>query len=131
MLCDLEVRRLDGEFVPFFDRPALTVAAPAALARAAHLPVTPVRCVARGEGVYRLSVEEPLHLDRSLGRMEARLDLLNRLNACFETWIREDPAQWAWHQHRWRTQPGERDVMPLEERRRRDIAVLGYDPRAE
>lgn len=131
VLCDLEVRRLDGEFVPFFNRPALTIAAPAALARAARLPVTPVRCVAREGGGYRLSVEEPLRLDPSMGRVEARRDLLTRLNACFEAWIREDPAQWAWHQHRWRTRPGEREVVPLEERRRRDIAALGYDPRAE
>lgn len=131
VLCDLEVRRLDGEFVPFFGHPALTIAAPAALARATHLPLVPVRCVATGPHAYRLSVEEPLHLDRTLDKLEARRDLLTRLNACFEAWIREDPAQWAWHQHRWRTRPGEREVMPLEERRRRDIAALGYDPRAE
>ena len=131
VLCDLEVRRLDGEYVPFFGHSALTIAAPASLARATRLPLMPVRCVATGPHTYRLSVEEPLHLDRSLERSEARRDLLTRLNACFEAWIREDPAQWAWHQHRWRTRSGEREVMPLEERRRRDIEALGYDPRTE
>lgn len=131
ILSDLEVRRLDGEFVPFFGRDALTIAAPAALARAAGLPVTPVRCVAVAPGRYRLSVDEPLHLDPDLDRAAARRDLLARLNARFEAWIREDPEQWAWHQHRWRTHPGEREVLPLEERRRREIAALGYDPRRE
>ncbi len=131
LVCDLEVRRLDGDFVPFFGHPALTIAAPAALARAAHLPIIPVRCVATGPRSYRLSVEEPLHLDQSLNRMEARLDLLTRLHACFESWIREDPNQWAWHQHRWRTKPGERKAMPLEERRRRKSPALGYDPREQ
>ena len=36
-----------------------------------------------------------------------------------ETWIRETPEQWAWHQHRWRTAPGEYEVVPLPERLRR------------
>ncbi len=130
VLCDLEVRRLDGEFVPFFGHPALTIAAPAALARAARVPLLPVRCVAVGPAAYRLSVDEPLALDPSLDRVSARRDLLTRLNATFEAWIREDPAQWAWHQHRWRTRPGSREVMPLEERRRREIAELGFDPRS-
>jgi len=104
ILCDLEVPRLAGEFVPFFGRPALTMSAPAALARAAQLPLVPVRCVLRGKR-YVMSVETPLELDASLERQAAQLDLLTRMNAVFERWIREDPIQWAWHQPRWRTAP--------------------------
>ncbi len=129
ILCDLEVRRLDGEFVPFFGRPALTMAAPAALARATRLPLYPVRCVAHDPQSYRLSVDPPLQLERGKDRTEARRDLLTRMNALFEAWIRKTPEQWAWHQHRWRTRPGEREVLPLPERVRRDIAALGHDPR--
>jgi len=106
LVCDLEVRRLAGEFVPFFGRPALTMTAPAALARAARLPVVPVRCIARGAG-YELGVGEPLHLDPALDRRAAATELLTRLNGVFEGWIRETPEQWAWHQPRWRTRPGE------------------------
>ena len=106
VLADLEVRRLAGEFVPFFGRPALTMTAPAALARAARLPVLPVRCIA-GEHGYRIAVEPPLCLDEALDRRAAATDLLTRLNRVFETWIRETPEQWAWHQPRWRTQPEE------------------------
>lgn len=106
VLADLEVRRLAGEFVPFFGVPALTMTAPAALARAARLPLVPVRCTLVG-GRYRLAVEPPLHLDRELDRRAAARDLLVRLNAVFERWIREAPEQWAWHQPRWRTRPDE------------------------
>lgn len=115
LLTDLEVRRLAGEFVPFFGRPALTMSAPAALARALAVPLVPVRCVARPEldGKYVLSVEEPLALDPDLDRREAALDLLGRMNDTFERWIREAPEQWAWHQHRWRTAPGELLAVPL------------------
>ncbi len=115
VLCDLEVRRLSGIHVPFFGVLALTQTAPAALARAAHLPIVPVRCVARGSG-YVMFVDEPLQLSRTLERADASLDLLTRLNATYERWIREDLAQWAWHQPRWRTRPGERSAPPLHSR---------------
>lgn len=124
LLCDLEVRRIAGEFVPFFDMPALTMTAPAALARAARLPIVPVRCVLRGER-YVLSVDEPLELDRTLDHQEARINLTARLNQVFERWIRETPEQWTWYQDRWRTRPGERTAPPLASRRpaRRDAAL--------
>lgn len=131
LLCDLEVKRLDGEFIPFFGHPALTMAGPAALARAAKVPLLPVSCVAEDSRSYRLKVEEPLALDPALDRDAARTDLLTRMNAVFEGWIREHPEQWAWHQHRWRATPETFEAMPLEERRRREIERLGYDPRIE
>lgn len=116
VLCDLEVRRLAGVHVPFFGVPALTQTAPAALARAARTPIVPVRCVARGAG-YRVSVDAPLEFVSHLDKPAATLDLLARLNATYERWIREDPGQWAWHQPRWRTRPGERPAPPLHSRK--------------
>lgn len=104
LLADLEARRISGEFLPFLGQRALTMTAPAALARAARLPLIPVACVRAGR-TYRLTVEEPLHLDPSLERREATTDLTLRLNHVFERWIRRWPEQWAWHQPRWRTQP--------------------------
>ncbi len=103
VLTDLAVKHLDGHMLPFFGVPALTMTAPAALARAARLPLVPVRCVAHGER-YRMSVEEPLELSREGDRRAAARDLLTRMNRVFERWIRETPEQWAWHQPRWRAQ---------------------------
>ena len=116
LLTDMEVRRIDGEFLPFFGRPALCMNTPAAFARAADLPVLPVRCVrprdaGRGEP-YRLSFEEPLQLNTELPREESSRELTERLNRIYERWIRETPEQWAWHQRRWRTQPGDRTIQP-------------------
>jgi len=115
LLCDLEVRRLAGTHLPFFGRPALTMTAPAALARARGLPLIPVRCVLPREGAprYHLKVEAPLTLAADLPRREAGAELMTRINAVFEGWIREHPMQWAWHQPRWRTEPDESQGIPL------------------
>lgn len=111
MLSDLEVRRLDGEFLQFFGTPALTMTAPAALARARKIPLLPARCILKG-GRYVLSFEEPLELEATRDKKAANVNLLTRLNAVYERWIRETPEQWAWHQRRWRTRPGEWDAQP-------------------
>lgn len=112
LLCDLEVRRLAGVHLPFFGRPALTMTAPAALARASGAPLVPVRCVACGPRRYRLSVEEPFQVPRRGDRRAATLAALRRLNETFERWIRETPEQWAWHQPRWRVLPAEGRTSP-------------------
>lgn len=104
LMCDLRAKRLASEIAPFFGRPAPTMSAPAALARASGLPLTPVRCVRVGSG-YRLSVDEALDFAHSGDRRADTVDLLTRMNAVFERWIRETPEQWAWHQKRWT--PGE------------------------
>jgi KDO2-lipid IV(A) lauroyltransferase len=114
LLTDLEVRRLHGEFVPFLGLPALTLTAPAALARAAGIPLLPCRCTfdARAQR-WRLCFEPPLALEPALGRRAARLDLLARQNEVFGRWIRAQPEQWAWHQPRWRTRPAGRSEADL------------------
>jgi KDO2-lipid IV(A) lauroyltransferase len=104
LLCDLEDRRLDGEFVPFFGVPARTMTAPASLARASGAPLVPARCTREG-GRYVLRCEAPLDFDASLPRAAARSAVLERLNATYERWIRAAPEQWAWHQRRWRSRP--------------------------
>jgi KDO2-lipid IV(A) lauroyltransferase len=106
LLCDLEVKRLSGTWVPFLGSPALTMTAPAALARASGLPLIPLRCVARGEG-YELRVEDPLELERSTDRREAEEALLVRLNATYSRWIRAQPEQWVWYRPRWSEPPHE------------------------
>ncbi len=121
LLCDLEVRRLEGEFVPLFGIDALTMGAPAALARASRAPIVPVRCVrlAPEDRHYTLLADEPLRFDLAAAPKEERTRILRALNATFEGWIRAHPEQWAWYQPRWRTRPGEREHVPIAERQRR------------
>ena len=106
LLCDLEVKRLSGTWLPFLGSPALTMTAPAALARASGLALIPLRCVARGDG-YELRVEDPLELERSTDRRAAEEALLERLNYTYSRWIRRDPEQWVWYRPRWSEPPQE------------------------
>jgi KDO2-lipid IV(A) lauroyltransferase len=118
------VRRLDGEFLPFLGRDALTMTAPAALARATQRPLLPARCVFdRARGRYVLSFEPALEPDPALDRRARTRDLTLRLNAVFERWIRAHPEQWAWHQPRWRTRPDEAMMEAPARRRPRGTAL--------
>lgn len=98
MLGDLRDRR--GAVIDVFGRPSYVSVAPVALARRLDLPLIAARIV-RLEGV-RFRIEAELvdlpHTD------DAEADVLagtRLVNARFETWIREQPAQWMWILRRW------------------------------
>jgi len=128
LLADMEVRRLAGTFLPFFGVSALTMTAPAALARSSGCAILPMRCyLPRGATRYRVCFEPPLSIKANLHRKEATVDLTHRLNAVYEAWIRETPEQWAWYQPRWRTRPGTLDAIPLSARAGRPDLPGAYD----
>jgi len=128
VLADMEVRRLAGTFLPFFGVDALTMTAPAALARSADCQILPARCyLPRGESSYRITFEAPLSYNAELKRAEATALLMQELNSIYESWIRETPEQWAWYQPRWRTRPGTLDAIPLRARRDRPDLPGPYD----
>jgi Kdo2-lipid IVA lauroyltransferase/acyltransferase len=128
VLADMEVRRLAGSFLPFFGVDALTMTAPAALARSAGCVILPARCyIPPGEDSYRISFDAPLTLRADLSRREGTLQLMRDLNSIYEAWIRETPAQWAWYQPRWRTRPGTLETIPLHARADRPDLPGAYD----
>jgi len=128
LLADMEVRRLAGTFLPFLGVDALTMTAPAALARSADCSILPMRCyLPPGETAYRIRFEPALSIDPNLPRKEATHELMRRLNSVYGAWIRETPEQWAWHQPRWRTRPGTLDAIPLRARANRPDLPGAYD----
>jgi KDO2-lipid IV(A) lauroyltransferase len=128
VLADMEVRRLAGSFLPFFGVDALTMTAPAALARSAGCVILPARCyIPPGEDSYRISFDAPLKIRSELSRKEGTLQLMRELNLVYETWIRETPEQWAWYQPRWRTRPGSLEAIPLHARAGRPELPGAYD----
>jgi len=88
-----------GEQLPFFGRPAMTAISPAWLALRQGCPLVPVRVERCGQGHYRVRVLAPLAGDDA--SRAGVLALSRRLNALFESWIRERPGQWLCMRRRW------------------------------
>ncbi len=99
MLVDQKMN--DGIPVPFFGHPAMTAPALAQLALKFRCPVLPTR-TERLEGArFRLTVYPPLTLPDTGNREADSLEVMTRVNALLESWIRERPEQWLWLHQRW------------------------------
>ncbi len=117
ILPDLEVPRLAGIRLPFLGKEALVMTAPAALARAARVPLLPATCVldeTAGSGPnahspYRIRFAPPIERLATDDNEPATRAWIS----VFENWIREAPSQWVWYQDRWRTPPSPADAIPL------------------
>ncbi len=99
MLVDQKMN--DGIPVPFFGRPAMTAPALAQFALKYRLPVVPVQ-VERLKGAhFRVTFHPPLKLPEK-GATPARVaQIMGRVNAMIEGWVRARPEQWLWAHRRW------------------------------
>jgi KDO2-lipid IV(A) lauroyltransferase len=91
----------DGIAVPFFGRPAMTAPAVARLALRFDCPIIPVH-VERLQGAhFRFTVLAPIDA-RATGDTAADvLEIMTRVNALVEDWVRRRPEQWLWLHRRW------------------------------
>jgi KDO2-lipid IV(A) lauroyltransferase len=115
-LVDQDARRR-GVFVPFFGRPASTVASVARLSIATGAPV--VFCYALRETDelrFKVYVDGPLWPDPGVPRDEE----IVRITATFTRWIeqavRKSPERWLWLHRRWKTVPTEEQMLEYERR---------------
>ena len=99
MLVDQKLN--DGLAVPFFGRPAMTAPALAQLALKFRCPVVPARVERLAGAHFRLTLYPPLALPDSGDRHRDVGELMTTVNALFERWIRERPAEWLWVHRRW------------------------------
>ncbi len=91
----------DGIPVPFFGRDAMTAPAAAELALRYGLPIVPVRSERLHGAHFRITIEPPLEIRPTGDRQRDVLDIMTRINAIFERWIRERPDHWFWLHRRW------------------------------
>ena len=75
--------------LPFFGAPAPFPIGPLQLARAAGAPVLPAFCVLRADGTYRITLEEPIWVERGGEKASLR-----RLVAALERAVADQPDQW-------------------------------------
>jgi Kdo2-lipid IVA lauroyltransferase/acyltransferase len=91
----------DGIAVPFFGRDAMTVTAPAELALRYKAAIVLARMERLGGAHFRLTLLPPLAIPEAASREAAVRQIMTRVNAQLEAWIRERPEQWLWLHRRW------------------------------
>jgi KDO2-lipid IV(A) lauroyltransferase len=99
MLADQKMN--DGIPVLFFDRPAMTPSALAALALRFDCDVLPARVERLAGARFRLTVFPALPLRRSGDHHADVAALMSLVNQTLEKWIRDRPEQWFWLHRRW------------------------------
>lgn len=104
LIIDQDIK-VPSVFVDFFGQLASTPKGAAELALKRKHKVVASFCLMQPDGSYRIYAEGPLELIKT-GELEndiiANTALFTRL---IEKYIRQDPSQWTWNHHRWKTRP--------------------------
>ncbi len=101
ILIDQHISTADAVYVDFFDRPAATTSAVAAMALRTGSPIVPVFALPLGGGRYRLIYEHPVE-PPSAGSEDAIRELTQRCTDVLEMYVRRHPDIWLWMHRRWR-----------------------------
>jgi Kdo2-lipid IVA lauroyltransferase/acyltransferase len=99
LVCDLHDRT--GLPVPFFGRPARSVAIPAMIARRVGARIWMGRCLRVGKQC-RFTIElKELKVPRTANAADDVKWVTAAMQAQFEAWVRDAPEQWMWSNRRW------------------------------
>ena len=101
ILIDQHISGADAVNVEFFERPAATTSAVAALALRTGAPVVPVFALPSGRGRYRLIYEHPIEPPAEESEDAVR-ELTQRCTDVLEMYVRRHPDLWLWMHRRWR-----------------------------
>jgi len=101
ILIDQHLHESDAVYVGFFQRPAATTSALAALALRTGAPVIPVFALPLPHGRYRLIYEHPVEPPRA-DTPDAVHELTQRCTDVLEMYVRRHPELWLWMHRRWR-----------------------------
>jgi Kdo2-lipid IVA lauroyltransferase/acyltransferase len=106
VLIDQHIQSRDAVTVDFFERPAATTSAIAALALHTGAPVVPCFALPLGAGRYRMVYEHPVE-PPSPDSEHAVQEFTQRCTDVLEMYVRRHPELWLWMHRRWREE-GER-----------------------
>lgn len=101
LLIDQHLHTPDAVYVDFFERPAATTSALAALALRTGAPVIPVFALPLPGGRYRLVYEHAVDPPRE-DTEDAIRDFTQRCTDVLEMYVRRHPELWLWMHRRWR-----------------------------
>jgi len=111
LLIDQHIQSRDAIYVDFFERPAATTTALAALALRTGAPVVPVFALPLGAGRYRMIYEHPVEPPRAEGEQAIR-EFTQRCTDVLEMYVRRHPDLWLWMHRRWRDAGTSLDGVP-------------------
>jgi len=98
-------QKSEDVFVPFFGKPAGTVAGPAVLALKTGAAILPMFCPRQPDGTYK-TVFYPAIFPEPTGDTEADVRrVMAEVTADIEDIVRQYPDQWLWLHDRWRVPP--------------------------
>ena len=101
IMIDQHMSDADAVMVEFFNRPAATSSALAALALRTGAPLIPVFALPIGRGRYRMIYEHPVEPPAS-DCADPVLELTQRCTDVLEMYVRRHPQLWLWMHRRWR-----------------------------
>ncbi|HHH39979.1 MAG TPA: lauroyl acyltransferase [Sedimenticola sp.] len=97
-----DVRINSGQPLPFFGKDAMTTITPARLALKYGCPLLPVQVERLAGARFRVTVHPPLETgDPAADATTRAMQMMTRVNALYESWIRQHPAQWWCPKNRW------------------------------
>ena len=111
-LIDQHMQPADAVYVDFFNRPAATTSALAAIALRTGAPVVPVFALPLPGGRFRMVYEhavEPPRADHEHGITE----FTQRCTDVLEMYVRRYPELWLWMHRRWRDDPAGEKVKGM------------------
>jgi Kdo2-lipid IVA lauroyltransferase/acyltransferase len=101
VLIDQHIMSRDAVSVDFFEQPASTTSAVAALALRTGAIVLPVFALPLGRGRYRMIYEHPIKPPRPDSENAIR-EFTQRCTDVLEMYVRRHPELWLWMHRRWR-----------------------------
>ena len=101
VLIDQHVIGKDAIYVDFFDRPAATTSAVAALALRTGARVVPLFALPLGGGRFRMIYEHPVEPPSAQSEHRLR-EFTQRCSDVLEMYVRRHPDLWLWMHRRWR-----------------------------
>jgi Kdo2-lipid IVA lauroyltransferase/acyltransferase len=101
VLIDQHIHTADSVYVDFFNRPAATTSALAALALRTGAPVVPVFALPLPGGRFRMVYEHPVDPPRT-DDPDAIRQFTQRCTDVLEMYVRRYPELWLWMHRRWR-----------------------------
>ena len=111
ILIDQHIQTSDAVYVDFFNRPAATTSALAALALRTGAPVVPVFALPLPGGKFRMVYEHPVDPPRA-DDPDAIRAFTQRCTDVLEMYVRRYPDLWLWMHRRWRDVEGRSTNVP-------------------